>query len=1386
MGVAGLWKIVNDDLKPIRLEVLEDKRLAIDASIWIHQFVKAMRDKSGIEIENGHISGFFKRICKLLHYGILPIFVFDGAPPKIKKNTMAQRRSRQNDQERRIKIAAGKLLSSKLKSHLLKDVIQSSIADKNNDFDGKSPEASKTIIKKLTPNSGSKRTRDEYELPGVDLNQEHGSIIGQIKGNSPDIRMPTLEEAEASNFWGKIISDRKTISGYETGIFDFDGDDSNLQSSSNQSNLDRLNKSSEIDNILKSIDIDSSEFLELPHDIQYGILKELKDHSRQTSFKRLKSMVENSKTAMDFSQMQLENLMKRNKFMQGYMGVSGAKHRIMSTKSVDGVKVSSVASQRDVQYILIRSEGPTGGWKLGAPNAKSNEVDFNESSPSNNNNRIDLTHYSDDESKSDKIFDFLSPSLKKGRNYQQHSKLLNPDSSVSKNVNSYTKDNIVSTTQDSNSMTISSSDSDDFEDVKLPLDSQEILSSNEDNNISTFSNTPSKMPIFKIPQSRKPEIKSISPKNSQSSQNDSPTIMTNKAKPHDSFFGPSSSDSDDSDIDSGSMNSFFFDDLMAEKSSENTPENIIPISKSIESSTEKTGKLNLMKKLINNTYLIPKKNNIITASLCESGSIFEESDDEEDTENIVENYTTKEPTPSIPDSKLIQSNSNTIKINPAIDLDIRSETKSEPPSIEKLPATLSINKLKTLPNATAQNIDDTLDSSTIFVTSQPHEVIKNEKLLLNGIDQFKYDEDKTLGNINIVNPDEIKQENSINILKPKILHTLLSSNVIDLSLDSPNPNIGEPIGANSNNSILHSKLKTSIDIKPSESILETEAESEQNTISLANSSACNNIPEKNSDDSNISKIEDFKPVKLENREALTPNGLLESKESQAKRGAASGDHKNKVVTPSSKTLSEIRSVNSNPNSIIKTPNSNPGDNYTPSKKYVFSPFSPSSVDSLLSENSIEKKDFLFPSRPNNSISDVSPSTSLMSKFKSVHGDLSKQIEENNRTLYQARRDAAVSITDTILDDIRTLLGIFKIPYITAPEEAESSCAILEIKGHVDGVVTDDSDVLLFGAKNVYRNFFNQEKTVMKYEYNGFSRTRLIFYSYFLGSDYTIGVNGIGPTTVSVIYSYFGTFRDAFRMSDKKVTNIGKVEIPDKFKSLDLDKVLFSDDPDENETKSELLVTLLSHFYKFSKMSKESNLVVYKGAPKTLAKLAALANKIEFPPGFPDIKISQAYYNPSVIEVKQKKTFSGNFFKNRNLSKDSECLNATATGDQQVLENFEWGVPDLDLIQTYMFEKVDMGLEKVEKAVLPIVKKIIDRKQGANGMSKTNTKLFNKNMGKQSFLGNSSFKINNSLYGSSQNSSANSSRADRNGPFSQNSENIGDNPKSKNNTPSWFL
>lgn len=42
--------------------------------------------------------------------------------------------------------------------------------------------------------------------------------------------------------------------------------------------------------------------------------------------------------------------------------------------------------------------------------------------------------------------------------------------------------------------------------------------------------------------------------------------------------------------------------------------------------------------------------------------------------------------------------------------------------------------------------------------------------------------------------------------------------------------------------------------------------------------------------------------------------------------------------------------------------------------------------------------------------------------------------------------------------------MFGLPYIIAPMEAEAQCAWLNKEGLVDGVVTDDNDAFLFGAK----------------------------------------------------------------------------------------------------------------------------------------------------------------------------------------------------------------------------------------------------------------------------------------------------------------------------------
>jgi hypothetical protein len=103
----------------------------------------------------------------------------------------------------------------------------------------------------------------------------------------------------------------------------------------------------------------------------------------------------------------------------------------------------------------------------------------------------------------------------------------------------------------------------------------------------------------------------------------------------------------------------------------------------------------------------------------------------------------------------------------------------------------------------------------------------------------------------------------------------------------------------------------------------------------------------------------------------------------------------------------------------------------------------------------------------------------------------------------------------VLVQIKAALDAFGIPYFEAPMEADAQCGYLSMENVVDGVVTEDNDVLLYGGV-VYRNFFRRNKHIERYSLGqiesslGLSRKDLVRMSYLLGSDYTVGVRGIGP------------------------------------------------------------------------------------------------------------------------------------------------------------------------------------------------------------------------------------------------------------------------------------
>ncbi|KAK6623268.1 hypothetical protein RUM43_009120 [Polyplax serrata] len=144
-------------------------------------------------------------------------------------------------------------------------------------------------------------------------------------------------------------------------------------------------------------------------------------------------------------------------------------------------------------------------------------------------------------------------------------------------------------------------------------------------------------------------------------------------------------------------------------------------------------------------------------------------------------------------------------------------------------------------------------------------------------------------------------------------------------------------------------------------------------------------------------------------------------------------------------------------------------------------------------------------------------------------ELKDSLEEKQHQLLfeQGRQERqGLNPTDQMYTDAQEMLKLFGVPYVVAPMEAEAQCAVLNTLGLTEGTITEDSDIWLFGGQVVYKNFFNQAKHVLEYtsvnihKYFKLNREDLIRMAMLVGSDYTVGLNGIGPVTALEILASF--------------------------------------------------------------------------------------------------------------------------------------------------------------------------------------------------------------------------------------------------------------------------
>lgn len=263
MGVLGLWTLLEPAGKPVPVESLSHKVLAVDISIWLNQAVRGFRDRQGNAVPHAHLLGLYHRICKLLFYRIKPVFVFDGAPPQLKKDTLARRRMKRSKDSKAAKVASQKILGNYLQRQAVAQRLQ------------RQTQAMENVAKIGTEGlhqlirNGGRREKDLFELPEIPKSENEESIDIMT---SSDSETDTILE----NVGLKNVSD------------------------------------------VYEVDVTSSRFTSLPTNLQYEVLNDLKGKRKQNSWAKLHQMPQE---AEGFSGFQMERLKRRREIQAKLEGV---------------------------------------------------------------------------------------------------------------------------------------------------------------------------------------------------------------------------------------------------------------------------------------------------------------------------------------------------------------------------------------------------------------------------------------------------------------------------------------------------------------------------------------------------------------------------------------------------------------------------------------------------------------------------------------------------------------------------------------------------------------------------------------------------------------------------------------------------------------------------------------------------------------------------------------------------------------------------------------------------------------------------------------------------------------------------------------------------------
>ncbi len=334
-----MWSILEPVARTVQTDTLRGRRMAIDASIWLHQFVQAMRDSEGNTRSDAHIRGFLSRILKLLFNKIKPVFVFDGTPPSLKKRTIAKRKLGLR-QTLDPNVRARQILSKQLQMAGRMEKVY------------KSPHRQSNFVGE--GNVLGQAPKDKFQAARGKRHDEEAS--GELTYmDSTRIIPPTPKSGKT----GKTKEDPFELPELQDVIVD----DYDLRAPKPQEYAALFRDQA---HLLAAADFDSDMFDAMDDETKIEILLAAKNKLRSTQHDRIQH-VQNSKTPLELSLNQIGGLIQRNNVTQKLAEVNSGK--IATTKNFSNGSGEGaafvprrIAGERDRVHVLIKDAEP--GYKL--------------------------------------------------------------------------------------------------------------------------------------------------------------------------------------------------------------------------------------------------------------------------------------------------------------------------------------------------------------------------------------------------------------------------------------------------------------------------------------------------------------------------------------------------------------------------------------------------------------------------------------------------------------------------------------------------------------------------------------------------------------------------------------------------------------------------------------------------------------------------------------------------------------------------------------------------------------------------------------------------------------------------------------------------------------